>query len=38
MDAPGLFQGAMTKATFYTVNGPLALPENHPFLAHFTSL
>lgn len=38
VDAPGLFQGTMTKATVYTVNGPLAFPENHPFLAHFTFL
>lgn len=38
VDAPGLFQGEMKKATVYTVGSKLALPKNHPFLEGFAFL
>lgn len=38
VDAPGLFQGTMTKATVYTVDGKLSFPKDHPFLTDFTFL
>lgn len=38
VEAPGLFGGAMTKATVYTVNGKLQFPQDHPFLADFKFL
>ncbi|MFC7392982.1 5-methyltetrahydropteroyltriglutamate--homocysteine S-methyltransferase [Scopulibacillus cellulosilyticus] len=37
-DASGLFQGAMKKATAYTVDSKLKFPEGHPFLEDFKYL
>lgn len=34
-EAPGFFQGEMTKLHRYVVNGPLSFPNDHPFLEHF---
>jgi len=34
-EAPGFFQGEMTKLHKYVVSGPLSFPTNHPFLEDF---
>lgn len=34
-EAPGFFQGEMTKLHKYVVNGKLSFPKDHPFLADF---
>lgn len=38
IDATGLFNGAMKKATLYTVDSKLKFPKDHPFLEDFKYL
>lgn len=38
IDATGLFNGTMKKATLYTVDSKLEFPEDHPFLEDFKYL